>query len=316
MDYTLRLVTATLAMVWLSSASIAATLTLDGAGPVPVTGAKPIAPTDVLLSIDPAASAASQAWRLQCDGRFADAKALARSAGELPAAAASPSAFGRSNGPVGAERPALRLAVRADGAKIGGSPRCEIGFFKREAQALPRGQVFWHAFCVWLEDWSGTRDQMAITQWYHGMPGAQLNPPFVMVASGKRLFATLRYSTEPGPIRQADQKQAELFQIVDGSFYGRWLHVVIQAQLSTDPAGGGFMIVHINGRPVADYRGPIGYASRGAVEQVVHGIYPLVKGRIPFDATLPQRHMYLARSLVVADPTRKYTANDLLKALE
>lgn len=276
-----------------------------------------IAPEDIALKIDPTMTYAEHEWRTQCDGQFLNADEVPNTGirGANYGGGGDVLKFGKMTSATLGTAPVYLFRAQPDNLYVGGSPRCEVGF-QRDDQALPRGQVFWHAFSMWIENWGSTTDRMSIAQWYHGLQGAGLNPPLTIVVSGKSMWADVRYSTATESMSSSDQVLQKVFQITDGSFYGRWVSVVIQAKISPVAGEGGFMRVYVNGTQLGNYNGPIGYAVDGAAEEVVHGVYPLIKGAIPYDLSKPVRKMYLKKSLVVRDPTGKYTLANLMQAIK
>jgi hypothetical protein len=292
-------------------AAMALAMTLPAAA-----GTADVAPGDVMLRADGVQSFRDAQWWVHCDGVRGDAVKLDAAGVRGLAARGEGTAqkFGKVPSPSGAGAPVLLFRAQANNAKHGGSPRCELAF-REPDESLPRNQVFWHAFSLWLDDWSQAADMIAVTQWFHAMVGAGLNPPFVMVARGERLYGQVRHSQYTGKMTKADQTGERIFE-VDGGIYKRWLNFVIQAKVSPDPADKGFMKVWLNGKPIADYRGPIGYAMPGAREIVVHGNYPLVKGNLPFDKSVPVRDMFLGKAVVVKDPGGRFAEPDLRRVLE
>lgn len=275
-----------------------------------------IAEADVFLRADATKSFRDAKWWVHCDGVRDDAPRLSEAGVQGKAAKGTGSAvkFGKVPSPSGQGAPVLLFRAQANNAYHGGSPRCEISF-KQPSQALPRNQVLWHAFSLWIDDWSTASDMIAVSQWFHSMTGAGLNPPFVIVARGNRLTGQVRHSQSTTKMTKKDQDMVRVFDL-DGGFYKTWLNFVIQAKVSPDPADKGFMKIWLNGKQISDYQGPIGYAVPGARELVVHGNYPLVKGNIPLDTSIPQRDLYLGTSIVVLDPNGRYAEPALRSVLE
>lgn len=266
----------------------------------------------VLRRMDLNVPLSSQDWRVLCDGQQVNFSALPEAGivGDDVDGRSRVLKFGIVPSPSGDGTSVLQFRAQPNNIHVGGAPRCEV-ITNRPGQALPRRLVFWSVFSVWIDDWSQQTDSMAITQWFHGMPGAELNPPFVVVVSGKRLWGDVRFSDRPSDaLSKSDLEQSKVFEISDGSFYGRWLNFAIQAKLSPKAGDGGFMKVYLDGRLIGEYKGPIGYSVEGAHEYLRHGIYPLVK-RKGFDIKKPVRLMYLRRSAVVSDPEMKLKAADL-----
>ena len=222
--------------------------------------------------------------------------------------------FGVVGAPDDPSVPAWIFRTQANNRPVGGAPRCEAGFARR-ADALPRGTVFWHAFSIWLDGWSAARDETAITQWYHGVPGVGLNPPLVIVARGPRLWALVRHAEDERPATRGDTRVDTVFDVELPDLHGRWLDFVIRARTWPDATQPSFVEVYLDGRRLGRYEGPVGYAFDGAGELPRHGLYPLVNGPRTFDASVPVRRMYLRRSLVLSDRRGALSVEDVLRRL-
>lgn len=276
-------------------------------------GAASAAPESrVLRRLDLNAPLEAQDWRVQCDGQQINFKALPAGGilGDDAEGQSKVLKFGVVPSPSGDGTKVLQFRAQSNNVYVGGAPRCEVVTTKPE-QALPRQEVFWNVFSLWIDDWSSQADSIAITQWFHGMPGADLNPPFVMVVSGRRMWADVRFSSGvKETLTKGDVRPIQIFEIKDASFYGRWLNFAIQSRLTSQPGDGGFIKIYLDGKLLGQYDGPIGYAVEGSHEYLRHGIYPLVKWK-GFDKSKPVRLMYLRRSAVVSDPEMKLKAADL-----
>jgi Polysaccharide lyase len=282
---------------------------------VSIAHAKPLDAADIFLTVDPDLPFKEAHWNLQCDTAQQSAPKLKsdRVTGKAFRSGEDVQKFGRTESPSDKDVKVLLFQAQADSVQYGGSPRCEIRF-GQEKYHLPRNKNLWHAFSVWLDDWSQADDSMLIMQWFHGVNNAKLNPPLGVVVTRDRIYATLRHSDAEEMTRR-DQVEARVFDERSSSLYGRWLQVIIQAKISPQESDGGYFKAWIDGKQVADYRGPIGYALPRAGEEVTHGIYPLTKGKVPFDLRFPVRKMYMRKAVVVLDPDSKYTMNDLSEAL-
>lgn len=266
----------------------------------------------VLRQLDTAAPLKGQDWRVLCDGEQINLQALPEGGivGDSADGRSKVLKFGKAPSPSGDGAPVLLFRAQPNNVAVGGAPRCEL-VTNQPAQALPRGQVFWSVFSLWIDDWSDQDDMMAVTQWFHGMPGADLNPPFVLIAAGKRMWADVRHNaSSKAVLSKGDLLASKVFELRDGGFYRRWLNFAIQARLTSRPGDGGFMKIYLDGKLLGEYNGPIGYSVEGSHEYLRHGIYPLVKKRA-FDKDKPVRELYLRQSVVLSDPDMKLRPEDM-----
>lgn len=272
------------------------------------------ASADIRVEVRADQPLAAQAWgNVQCDGRI------------VPAAAVPPDGlhgrplpdgdtlrFGRVPDPDDPLRHALRFTLDRDDRPTAGSYRCELALGADAARGLPRDAAFWHAFAVRLPDLDGTTDDQAVAQWHAG-DGGGLLPIATLLLRGRELRLVLRHDMSAAPTR-ATTVAATVWRSTDWA-PGRWLRVVVQARLSRPSTDGGFFRAWLDGRPVVDRDGPLGYAHATVVPYVKHGVYHWVDAGNDWDPARPTRTVHLKHALLVADPAARYGAADLDAAL-
>lgn len=273
----------------------------------------PVDAADIGVEARPALTFAGQHWgNVQCVGQIRASQDVPETGMVgTPLAGGDALRFGRVFDPLNPTQPVYRFTLDVNDPPTASSQRCEVALSGGRG-ALPRDQVFWHAFAVLLSDQAGTTDEQAIAQWHAGDTSGLL-PIYTLLQKGNQLRLVLRYDSAATPTR-AGTTTVTVWRSVT-SQAGRWLSFVTQAQLTPRQGGGGFVRTWLDGKRIVDYTGPVGYDQPTATPYVKHGIYHWVDSSNPWDLKLPTRTVLQRHPLVVLDPTRKYTEASLAAAV-
>lgn len=270
--------------------------------------AAPVAATDVRAQFIPSLSLSQQPFgNVQCYGQImASQKVPEQGINGTPLPLGGRLRFGRVSDPVDAQRWALRFTVLPTDPLTAGSYRCETTF-NPVTSGLPRGQVFWHAFSVYLPDWRATTDEQQLMQWHAGDTSG-LQPIYALLSRDGQMRLVMRSSTSPSPTTST--VSTRVLWSTNSWVPKQWITVVTQALVSTDPAAAPFIRTWVNGTQVVNYKGPVGFNQPTAQPYVKHGIYHWINQN-PWDMRMPQRDVLFRRAALVLDPRQAYTAADL-----
>lgn len=274
---------------------------------VPVRAA-PLQSADIIDQFIPSQPFRLQPWGVaQCYGLFVPSANLPETGiNGTPLPLGGTLRFGRAPDPTDPGRATLRMTLMPDDPLTAGAPRCETTF-SPGATGLPIGRVFWHAFAIHIPDWRRTTDEQQLMQWHAG-DTTGLQPIYSLLLRGAQMRLILRYDTSATPSRTTTVTR--VLWSTNSWPPNTWITVVTRALVSTDPAEGPRISTWINGQPVVNYTGPVGYRTPTAQPYVKHGLYHWTNLN-PWDLSLPQRTVHFRRAVLVADPRGLYSPADL-----
>ena len=270
--------------------------------------ALPLQSTDILNQFVPSLPFGQQPWGVvQCYGQFIPSAKLPETGlngTRLPSGGTL--RFGKAPDPADPKRVALRAAIVPADPLTAGAPRCETTF-SPGATGLPQGKRFWHAFAIHIPDWRSTKDEQLLMQWNPG-DGTGLQPIYALILRGPRMSLVMRYSTAATPTRA----NTVVREVWSSSSWppNTWITIATQALISPNPAAGPVLRTWINGQPVVNYSGPLGYNTPTALPYVKHGIYHYLEYNA-WDLSLPERAVHFRRAVLVNDARGVYSAADL-----
>lgn len=270
--------------------------------------AAPLQPTDIINQFVPSQPFRLQPWGVaQCYGLFVPTTNLPESGlNGTPLPLGGTLRFGRAPDPADPSRAALRMTLMPTDPPTAGAPRCETTF-SPGATGLPMGRVFWHAFAIHIPDWHRTTDEQQLMQWHAG-DTTGLQPIYSLLVRGPQMRLILRYDTSATPSRATTVTR--VLWSTNSWPPNSWITVVTRALVSADAAAKPQVSTWINGQPVVNYSGPVGYRTPTAQPYVKHGLYHWVNLN-PWDLSLPQRTVHFRRAVLVADPKGQYSPADL-----
>lgn len=263
---------------------------------------------DIVVQLIPSAPFSLQPWGVaQCYGLFVPMAKLAEggiNGSVLPLGGTL--RFGRAPDPSEAGRVSLRMTVIPSDPPTAGAPRCETTF-SPGATGLPIGKVFWHAFAIQIPDWRKTTDEQQLMQWHAG-DTTGLQPIYSLLVRGPQMRLVMRYDTATTPSRNTTVTR--VLWSSNGWPPNTWLTFVTRALVSTQAAARPRLQTWINGQPVVNYSGPVGYNTPTAQPYIKHGIYHWTNLN-PWDMTMPQRTVHFRRAVLALDSRGQYGPADL-----
>jgi hypothetical protein len=130
--------------------------------------------------------------------------------------------------------------------------------------AFPNESEMWISFAVVVEEGSNSDGLDAYLGQLHQFAGKQdvsAEPPFVLHLQGRQLTVKARTSQE-NPLVSGDPEPIILHK--EAKFpWGEWVNFVFHLKL--DPFGDGLVEGWRNGKKIAGYQGPLGFASTEGV---------------------------------------------------
>lgn len=297
------------------SSELAATAPASPAPPASATSPAtvPVAVTDVVGRLDPRLHFAAQQWQAQCDGWVKAIKAIPEP-GITGAALEDGTTLklGQWDSPDGDGATVLAFRANPRNQLASGAQRCE-GVLNDASARLPRGQVMWWAFRMWIDDWRTTLagDSQLVTQFWGGDPTANLNPLFALYVANDTLTGVVRYDTSGTPSK-ATTVERRLFSRRGGDAFRRWIDVVVQAAVSPEAADQPFLRLWIDGQELGSYAGPIGYRLN-ALPAAKIGVYKYASSS--WDMAIPTRQLFVKNAILVRDPGRAYSQATVRDAL-
>lgn len=302
----LRRKISSLAPMFSAAAMVMATMPLVW-WPEPARAAN-LAPEDIVVQFIPSVPFSQQPWGVaQCYGLFVPTAKLPEGGiNGSPLPLGGTLRFGRAPDPSEAGRVSLRMTVIPSDPPTAGAPRCETTF-SPGATGLPIGRVFWHAFAIQIPDWRKTTDEQQLMQWHAG-DTTGLQPIYSLLVRGTQMRLVLRYDTATTPSR--DTTASRVLWSSNAWPPNTWLTFVSRALVSTNPAAGPRIQTWVNGQPVVNYSGPVGYNTPTAQPYIKHGIYHWTNLN-PWDMTLPQRTVHFRRAVLALDSRGRYGPADL-----
>ncbi len=263
---------------------------------------------DIVVQFIPSKPFSQQPWGVaQCYGLFVPTAKLPEGGiNGSPLPLGGTLRFGRAPDPSDASRLALRLTVIPSDPLTAGAPRCETTFSPGPT-GLPVGKAFWHAFAIQIPDWRKTTDEQQLMQWHAG-DTTGLQPIYSLLVRGSQMRLILRYDTSLTPGRNTTVTR--VLWSTSSWPPNTWLTFVTRALVSTDAAANPRIQTWINGQPVVNYSGPVGYKTPTAQPYIKHGIYHWINLN-PWDMTLPQRTVHFRRAVLALDSRNLYSPADL-----
>jgi hypothetical protein len=208
--------------------------------------------------------------------------------------------LGKAADPADARRKVFAFQLAPDDPSTSGSKRAEISF----GPNVEHGKVYWAAFGVYVYDWGPVASKDAGLfgiQLHSGDNSRNLSPSFGIYTVGGRTFRIeVRASASPEPRASNSLTRRYAEQPIA---FERWMSFVFRFRESA--GGDGFLQVWLDGRPIVDHRGALGFSTPGYKDYFKFGYYN-------WSRTFSSPRKVLVRSpLIVADPTGdKYRAED------
>ncbi|MBV8030291.1 MAG: polysaccharide lyase [Betaproteobacteria bacterium] len=240
-------------------------------------------------------------WAGQVLGRYPDAKMIPESGLHgAPLADGDTLRFGKVDDPARPGRKALAFQLSPQDPTTASSRRSEIAF---EPNIEP-GKVYWIAFSLYIYDWGTLRrgdESLFGTQVHSGDDSRGLSPSFTIgTLRGSTFVISIQHSTspDPRPSNMVIRRMAET-----PIPFGRWTDFVFRFREAQDDTG--FLQAWMDGRPLVDYRGPLGFRTPGHKDYAKFGYY----NWSTFDSS---RKVLLRSPLLVLDPTgSRYSPDEL-----
>lgn len=252
-----------------------------------------IAPADILGEARPDVPFSRQGgYSAQILGRHTNARDIPPGGlhGE-PLANGETLRFGAVPDPEDPARKVLAFQLAPFDPDTSSSKRAEIAFRPQ----IEAEKVYWIAFGLYVYDWGRLQkgDECVLGMQVHsGDDRRGLSPTFsIGSVDGRTLAVWIQHSRDPDPRprnmvsrRYADTPIA----------FGRWMDFVFRFRQSRSERG--FVQGWLDGRPILDYRGPVGYDTPGYKDYVKFGYYNWTGLR-------SSRKVLLRLPTVVVDPT-------------
>jgi hypothetical protein len=286
-----------------ASASTQRNVTFENADAPPAPAATPIDAADIIGQASADVPFAQQSgYTAQVIGTFTAASAIPESGihgSTLPNGETL--RFGKVVDPDNSILKALAFQVHPSDPDTSGANRVEL----RMPDNIELDKVYWIALGVYVYDWGllALEDRaLFATQIHSGDNSLGLSPSFSIytVASGRNFKVQARWSTSesPTPGNSVAANYAE--QPIP---FGRWIDFVFKFKHNT--AGSGFLQVWMDGTQIVDHQGNLGFNTPGYQDYAKFGYYNWSS------AMNSARKVLLRSPTLVADPTGKYSADDL-----
>ncbi len=264
---------------------------------------------DVIVSVLPASDGYDLPATVQCLGSQIRPQQLDSSISAEAGNSDPLTRFGVEDDPAGGpgSGPVYVFRTLENDPPFAGGNRCEIAFLDPETR-IPRNEVVWQSFSVYIDDWSQTKDQQIFAQWHDGGNGpGGLVPLLGFYLRGDQLRIIGRLNAGPDISNQT----TETFDLhrKSGFPFGQWVDYVIKAKISVDPADEPFVRVWQDGNQIVNFEGPIGYALE-ADDYAKLGFYHWT-GQNEWDRSKPVRSLWLREASLVRDAERRYVFGDI-----
>ena len=215
--------------------------------------------------------------------------------------------FGKLADPVDATRKVLAFQVHTSDPVTNSGKRSELKINPN----IEMNKVYWIAFSVYIYDWGtlSTGDEALFgTQMHTGADKVAVGGPsfgIVTAPGGRKFFVKTRYSESSTP---GEGKSVSIKHAQHDIPFGRWADFVIKFKHNT--SGAGFLQAWMDGKPIANYRGSLGY-NTGVADYAKFGYYNWSRDRMG-----PTVRKVLLRSpTIVADPTGSKYSQEQVRTL-
>ena len=217
--------------------------------------------------------------------------------------------FGKVADPMDPTRKALAFQVHTDDPVTSSGKRAELSMKPN----IEMNKVYWITFSVFVYDWGtlAPRDEALFgAQMHTGDNDARVGGPsfgIVTAPGGRKFFVKTRYSESSTP---GDGNSVSIKHAQHDIPFGRWADFVIKFKHNT--SGNGFLQAWMDGKPIANYKGSLGY-NTGMADYAKFGYYNWSRHRMGPTA----RKVLLRSPTIVADPTgSKYSQEHVRTLLE
>jgi hypothetical protein len=216
--------------------------------------------------------------------------------------------LGKVADPMNSSRNAFVFQLAPNDTPTSGSHRSEFEFTPN----IELGKTYWIAYSVYVYDW-GTLlngdDALFGTQVHSGNSNLGLSPSFTIYTSGAKGGRTMQIYRQYSASTSPTQSNSVIYRSPEIPLpFGRWVDFVFKFRHAIDNSG--LLQVWMDGNPIMDYAGPLGYSTPGYKDYAKFGYYNWSS----FDSS---RKVLVRSPVVVSDPTgSKYQQSDLRSVVQ
>jgi hypothetical protein len=212
----------------------------------------------------------------------------------------------------------LRLGKAADPAQAGTvlkvqvAPNDPLTHAEKRAEfagasVIEFNKIYWIALRVYVADWGSGADGGGLfgAQVHSGDNSHNLSSTFALYTGSDRRTFEVRTVYSPDPPSSGTQLVTR-YAVNTPIGFGRWVDYVFKFRHNT--SGAGFLQVWMDGMQIVSHQGNLGF-NTGLNDYAKFGYYNFSVDA--FVASNTTRNVWLKNPVVVADPTAKYTQDQL-----